>query len=656
MTEGVIDHALLNLSPSRIHEHRRYPMPTGYAGKILRVNLTTRDVSLEQPDDLFYRRYLGGWGLVGYYLLKELKPGIDPLGPDNKLIFATGVFTGAQLTGSGRSAVGAKSPLTGGFGEADVGGFFGAELVRAGYDALIVEGQADKPVYISIVDEKVEIRNASKVWGKETADTERILKEELEDPRTRFSSIGPGGENLVTVACVMNDVNRAAGRSGLGAVMGSKKLKAVAARGSGRKEIQDGEKLREIAQWLMGEGKPLYQGMQDHGTNGGLTSLSSGGGLPTRNFQLGHFEEAEKITGTTLTDTLLKDRATCFSCVVRCKRVVEVKEGPYKTDPVYGGPEYETAAALGSNCGVGDLEAISAGNAICNAASLDTIGAGMMVSFAMECFENGIITEKDTGGLKLNFGNADAMIKLLEMIRDRQGIGDLLAQGYPACIDRWGPEAEKYAVHIKGQPLPMHEPRYKFGLGLGYAISPTGADHVHNIHDTMFTTEVGLGSVYPFGILDPLPADDLSPAKVRLTFYYTHFSLLKNMLGMCLFPPFGPNMVVDIIRAVTGWDTSLFELMKASERGMAMARAFNAREGFTAEDDTLPDRFFEAFASGPLKGVSQNREQLQEALNTLYRMAGWDLEIGAPTSAKYQELGLDWVAEEMEKCGVLGRE
>jgi len=279
-----------------------------------------------------------------------------------------------------------------------------------------------------------------------------------------------------------------------------------------------------------------------------------------------------------------------------------------------------------------------------------------MISFAMECFENGIITEQETGGLKLNFGNADAMIKLLEMIRDRQGIGDLLAQGYQACIDRWGLETEQYAIHVKGQPLAMHEPRYKFGLGLGYAISPTGADHVHNIHDTMFTTEVGLGSVYPFGILDPLPADDLSPAKVRLMFYYTHFSLLKNMLGMCLFPPFGPNMVVDIIRAVTGWDTSLFELMKASERGMALARAFNAREGFTAEDDTLPDRFFEAFPSGPLEGVSQNREQFQEALNTLYLMAGWDPEIGAPTRAKYQELGLDWVAEEMDKCGVLGTE
>ena len=624
-------------------------MPKGYSGKIVRVNLTTGKVSTEEPDDLFYRRYLGGWGFIAHYLLKELKPGIDPLGPDNKLIFATGVFTGAQLTGSGRSAVGAKSPITGGFGEADVGGFFGAELAQAGWDALIVEGKADRPVYISIVDDKVEIKDASKVWGKDTVETERFLKEELGDSRTRFATIGRAGENQVVVACVMNDLHHSAGRTGMGAVMGSKNLKAVAAKASRGKEVHDGVKLREINQWLLGEGKPQYQGMQDHGTDGGLLELSQTGMLPTRNFQLGDFEQAEKITGETMTDTILTRRGTCYACVVRCKREVEVKEGPFKTDSVYGGPEYETCAALGSNCGIGDLEAVARGNAICNGEGLDTIGAGMMVSFAMECFEKGIITEKDTGGLRLNFGNAEAMVRLLEMIVSREGIGDLLAQGYRACVDKWGPEAAKYAIHVKWQPLPMHEPRGKFALGLGYAISPTGADHVHNIHDTELATEVGLEVVYPFGVLEPLPADDLSPAKVRLMYYFTHFSLLKNMLGMCLFPPFDPNMTVDIVRAVTGWDTSLFEMMKAAERGMAMARAFNAREGFAARDDTLPDRFFEAFPSGPLEGVSQDRQQFRAALDTLYQMASWDPVIGAPTRAKYQEFDLDWVVKELEE-------
>ena len=629
-------------------------MPKGYSRKMLRVNLTTGRVSVEEHDDLFYRRYLGGWGFVAYYLLKELKPGIDALGPENKLIFAPGIFTGAPLSGSGRSAVGAKSPVTGGFGEADVGGYFGADLVRAGWDALIVEGKAEKPVYISIVDDRVEIKDACRLWGKDTIEKQRILVEELGDRRTRFATIGKAGENQVVFACIMNDGGHSAGRTGMGAVMGSKNLASIAVRASKPKEVSNRAKLLEIAQWLDTEGKPRYRRLQEHGTDDDLIGLHRDGGLPTRNFQLGQFEASESITGATMTSTILKGRDTCFECVVHCKRVVEVEDGQFKTDPAYGGPEYETTSALGSNCGVGDLAAIAKGNQVCNATGLDTIGGGMMVSFAMECFENGVITEKDTGGLRLNFGNAEAMVTLLEMIANRKGIGALLAQGYRACIDRWGPEAEKYALHVKWQPLPLHEPRYKFGLGLGYAVSPTGADHTHNVHDTMFTTEVGLQSVHHFGILEPLPADDLSLPKVRLVFYHTLSRVLKNMMGLCLFLPFNPNTIVDIVEAVTGWETSLFEMMKAGERGMAMARAFNAREGFAAKDDTLPDRFFEAFDSGPLKGVSQDRQQFQAALSAYYQMAGWDSVIGAPTRGKYAELDLDWVADELDRYEKVG--
>ena len=629
-------------------------MPSGYQGKILRVNLSTGKIWCETPEDDFYRQYIGGWGFVAYYLLKELEPGIDPLGPENLLIFASGIYTGTRLSGSGRSAIGAKSPLTGGFGEGDVGGFFAVELVRAGYDALIVQGQAEKPVYIWIQDDHVEIRDAEKIWGKNTVDTEQILKEEVGEEQARFAVIGKAGENMVVNACVMQDVHHAAGRTGMGAVMGSKRLKAVAARGSGKKEIVDQDTIREINTWLNDGGKTSYKGLQDHGTDGGLKGLSEGGGLPTRNFKLGDFDEAENITGTKMTETILKDRGTCYACVVRCKREVEVAEGAFQTDASFGGPEYETCGALGSNCGVGNLEAVAKGNAICNGEGLDTIGGGMMVSFAMECFENGLITEEDTGGIKANFGNAEAMVKLLEMTCNREGIGDLLAQGYDACIKAWGPEAKEYAIEVKGQPFPMHEPRYKFALGLGYAVSPTGADHVHNIHDTAFTTEVGLGSVMPFGVLKPLPADDLSPAKVRLLKYATDFSLLKNMIGMCLFLPFSPNRTVDLVRAVTGWDTSLFELVKAGERGWAMARAFNAREGFTAKDDYLPDRFYEPFASGPLEGVAHKRHEFRAALDTYYQMSGWDPVLAAPTRAKYQELDLDWVVTNLERYDAVG--
>ena len=629
-------------------------MSNGYAGKVLRVDLTSGRISTEEPGDLFYRRYLGGWGFVAYYLLKELKPGTDPLGPANKLVFAPGIFTGAPLSGSGRSVVGAKSPVTGGFGEADVGGYFGAELARAGWDALIIEGRSEKPMYISIVDDNVEIRDASRVWEEDTIQTQRILGEELGDSGTRFATIGKAGKNQVVFACVIHDDGHSAGRTGMGAVMGSKNLAAVAVRASKAKGIVDKAKLEDIAKWLLDEGKTGYKSLQDHGTNDDLIGLHRDGGLPSYNFREGHFEGAEEITGTTMTDTILKDRGTCYECVVRCKRVVEVNDGPFKVDPEYGGPEYETVSALGSNCGVGDLAAIARGNQVCNAAGLDTIGGGMMVSFAMECFEKGIITEKDTGGLALRFGDPEAMLALLEMIADRRGIGDLLARGYKACIDEWGVEAEKYAFHVKWQPLPMHEPRYKFGLGLGYAVSPTGADHTHNVHDTTFTTDVGLGSVQSFGILEPLPARDLGSAKVRLVYYHTLSRVLKNMIGLCLFLPFSPNKMVDIVSAVTGWETSLFELMKAAERGMAMARAFNTREGFDASDDILPDRFFEPFESGPLKGVSQSREQFQAALATYYQMAGWDPVVGSPTRGKYAELDLDWVAQDLESYGKAG--
>ena len=629
-------------------------MAKGYQGKILRVDLSTGKISCDEPDADFYRQYLGGWGIIAYYLLQELEAGIDPLGPDNKLIFASGAFTGTQLSGNGRSAIGAKSPLTGAFGEADVGGFFAVELIQAGYDALIVEGQSPKPVYLWIDDDKVEIRSAEQLWGKTVNDTEAGIKEELGDDHIHFAAIGRAGENMVANACIMQDLHHAAGRTGMGAVMGSKRLKAVAARGSGKKEIADNEVIKDIRQWLMGEGKPRWQGLQEHGTDGGLGGLDEDGGLPTRNFKDGQFEEAAAITGQRMTETILTSRGTCYACVVQCKRMVTVEKGYFATDPSFGGPEYETVGALGSNCGVGDLEAIAKGNAICNGEGLDTIGGGMMVSFAMECFENGLISEADTGGIKAEFGNAEAMVQLLEMTVAREGIGDLLAQGYQACIDAWGPEAKKFAIEVKGQPLPMHEPRYKFGLGLGYATSPTGADHVHSIHDTGYTTDVGMENMHAFGILEPLPADDLSPAKVRMARYHTNFMILTNMLGICLCLPYSPNRTVDIVRAVTGWDTSLFELMKAAERALAMARAFNAREGFTAADDYLPDRFFDKFESGPLAGVAQKRDEFEAAVKTYYEMAGWDPEVGAPTASKYEELGLGWVAENLERSIAAG--
>ena len=620
-------------------------MAKGYSGKILRVNLSDGKFTVDEPGDLFYRRYLGGWGFIGYFLLNELEPGIDPLGPKNKLIFAPGVFTGVQLSGSGRSAVGAKSPLTGGFGEADAGGYFGAELAHSGWDAVIVEGKSEKPVYLSIQDEKYELKDASHIWGKDVLETQDILKEEIGESRTRFSVIGPAGENLVLFSGIGNDDNHFHGRAGLGAVMGSKNLKALAVRGTVGKEIADEEKIKELRNWMAKDAKPMWEGMQNYGTDGGLLNLSEASGLPTRNFKYGQFEEAEKITGQTMAETILVGRPTCYACVIRCKREVEIPDGPFKTDKKWGGPEYETAGSLGSNCGIGDLAAISKGNEICNSMGLDTIGAGMMVSFAMECFENGLIDEKDTGGVKANFGNGEAMVKLLGMIAKREGIGDLLARGYKPCIEKWGKKAEEYAIHAKWQPMPMHEPRYKFALGLGYAMSPTGADHCHNLHDPALETERGLAPMKPYGVLEPMPAQELSNTKVRALYYMTMTIVLKNMIGMCMFPPIDPNMTTDVVKAVTGWDTSLFELFKAAERGWTMARAFNLREGLTAADDKIPERYFEEFTSGPLEGVAHNHENFDRAKKLYYQIAGWDADTGKPTEAKCIDLDMEWLSE-----------
>lgn len=614
-------------------------MGKGFHNKILRVDLSTREVTVEEPDDDFYRTYFGGWGFVAHYLLTELEPGTDPLGPENPLIFAPGVVTGAPAGGSGRSAVGAKSPLTGGFGGAEVGGYWGAELKRAGWDAVIVTGEAEEPVYLWIKDDEVELRDAAYLWGKESLDVETAIKAELDEQRARVAQIGPAGENLVRYACIIHDVNRAAGRTGLGAVMGSKRLKAVAVRGSQRLDVADQKGVIGIGKWLS---ENVPQTMQDYGTAASVTALDLMGGLPTRNFQEGTFEGAEAITGTTMAETILVKNDTCYACPVRCKRVVEA-EGRYDVAPEYGGPEYETLGAIGSACGIDDLEAIAYANQLCNAYGLDTISTGMTIAWAMECFERGLLTEEETGGLDLHFGNAEAMVALVEQIARREGFGDLLAEGSARASRQMGEETERYAMHVKGQEFPMHEPRIKFALGLGYATSPTGADHMHNIHDTFYAESPGHARAV--GILEPLPADTLGPEKIRLAKYEIDWQVFQNCLGLCMFMPYSKPQVRDLINAVTGWDTTVFEMLKVGERAMAMTRVFNQREGFTPQDDVAHWRFAMPMPAGAAEGVAVSPKTMADALDLYYEMRGWDKQTGAPTDAKLYELGLGWLVD-----------
>jgi len=619
-------------------------MEKRFTGKILRVNLSKKKVSSENLEETFYRRYFGGRGLISYYLLKELKPRIDPLGPENKLIFACGPVTGAPVSGSGRNSVGAKSPLTGAYGEAEAGGFWGAELKQAGFDAIIVEGKASEPVYLWIHDQKVELRDASRLWGLEIKKSQETIRNDLGDNRVKVAQIGPGGEKLVRYASVVNDLNHVAGRCGMGAVMGSKNLKAVAVKGSTRVPVRKPKKLRKLAKWMAQNVDNVAHALHAYGTGDAMDVMEKTGNLPIRNFRDGDFPEVDQISAEAVKEHVRVGMGTCFACVVACKKEVKVKE-PWNVDPEYGGPEYETLASLGSNCGVSDLKAVCKANELCQRYCIDTISTGVTISFAMECFEHGLLTKADTGGMDLSFGNAESMVKMVELIGEKRGLGALLAEGSMRAAEHIGNGAEEFAVHVKGQEVPMHDPRLKRGEALGYAVSPTGADHVHNIHDTFLYPQ--LPKRYAsLGILEAVPVEDFGPKKVRLFKYVMEWRTLNNFLVMCLFTPWSVIQKVDIVRSVTGWNTTAFELMKVVERGNTLTRIFNIREGFTEKDDWLPPRFFQPKTSGALNKTSVNPEELQKAKTLYYDMMGWT-EQGIPKQSTLEELNIAWAADKI---------
>jgi aldehyde:ferredoxin oxidoreductase len=618
-------------------------MASGYHGRILRVDLTAGEISVETPGEVFYRRYLGGAGLVAYYLLREVPPGAEPLGPENRLVFACGPLTGVPLAGSGRNAIGARSPLTGALGEADVGGFWGAELKAAGFDAIVVQGQAASPVYLWIKDGEAELRDAAHLWGLENKETHAAIRQALDEPRARVALCGPAGEKLVRYAAVVADLKHVAGRTGLGAVMGSKNLKAVAVRGTGRAPMADPRRVGELARWLRDNYRELMGQFPDLGTGVSVIPYNAMGALPVHNFRDGHLPGAEEIGREGLAEHVVVDMESCYACAVRCKKVVDL-ETPYGIDPAYGGPEYETAASIGSNCGIADVYAVSKASERLNALGLDSISAGGTIAFAMECFENGLLTLEDTGGLELRFGNAEAMLQAIEQIAARQGIGDLLAEGSRRAAGQIGRGAGRFAVHVKGQELPLHDPRIQHGLGLGYAVSYTGADHCHSAFDRGYEEEEGLGSVRNLGVLEPMPATWLGPEKVRAALYGSLRDHLNNCLGLCMFLPYSHDQVVEAVRAVTGWQTNAWELWKGAERLLTMARAFNVRQGLTPADDRLPPRMAEPLGpDGP--GAPIDPAAIEAALPLYYEMMGWDSQSGVPRRARLVELGVGWVAD-----------
>ncbi len=619
-----------------------------YNGKILKVNLSSAEVEIEKKEEDFYRRYFGGHGIGLYYLLNESGEETDPLGPDNPLVFAPGLLTGQRIPAVPRYIVMAKSPLTNALGKSEAGGWWGPELKKAGFDAIVITGASPKPVYLWIKDGQVEIRDATHLWGRETGETQDGIREELDDKRIQVAQIGPAGENQVLYANIVNNLAHFNGRNGLGAVMGAKNLKAIAVRGTAAPEAENAEQLKEIFSWAVDNisEHPLGSMLHKHGTPGGIKTVNAQGGLPTNNFALGVCDDAEELASEQYS---LKPKG-CYACPVVCKRVVEINEGEIKVDRRYGGPEYETLAAIGSNCGISDLKIVAKANELCNRYTMDTISLGMTISFAMRCFEEGIIGTEDTDGLELKFGNKEVILPLVEKIARREGFGDLLSRGSRRAAEVFGPESEKFLVEVKGQEAPMHDPRIKSGLGLQYALSVNGADHWYAQHDPFFATADGFGVIEmsALGITEPVEPLDTGASKVRMIFYTSLLNSAYDVLGVCMFGYVARSLIpldklAAAVKAATGWNTSWWEMIKAGERALAMAREYNRRQGLAAADDRLPRLFYSFLEKGPFGGkITLEKEQFEAAVALYYGMAGWTAE-GGVTESKLEELGLAWL-------------
>src|SRR5919109_338036 len=501
------------------------------------VDLTRGTVETRTLPEDVYRKYPGGSALAAYLVLQSIPVGADPLGPDNVLVLAVSPLTGLAISGQSRMTACARSPLTNAIGDSQCGGFFPAEMRNAGADAIVFTGQAPEPVYFWLHDGQAELRPAKHLWGKETAEGDRLLKQEVGDDKAEVAQIGPAGENRVRFAAIMNMVNRANGRTGLGAVMGSKRLKAVVVRGSKSPKPAHPEEFRGLVKRLkeLQEANPGIVWFGQYGTAGVLAIQDKMGGQPTRNYTEGTFEDAGAIDGTVMVKTILKERDTCYACVVKCKRVVEVHDPGLDVDPVYGGPEYETLTFFGTMCGVGDLKLLSKASADANKYGMDTISCGATIAWAMEAKAKGLL---DDGGLGLAFGDGASVLRAIEAIALRRGVGDLLAEGSLRAAQKLGPAAVDLTVTVKGQELPAHMPQHKRSLGLIYAVNAFGADHQSSEHDSMLRTKPGsihrrrLGTLGDFGDLD---LRDLSDEKVKFAWTTQKFYSALDSLGLCQF-------------------------------------------------------------------------------------------------------------------------
>ena len=612
----------------------------GYTGKILHISLPLGKITIEEPSEQFYAKYLGGVGLGVKLLYDNTPPRIDPYHPENTFILATGHFSGMGIPTSGKYAAISKSPLTSLIGFGISSGFFGPTLKYAGYDAVVIRGRSRGQTYLFIDDDEVRLRNAIHLKGKDTVETEKQIREEIGDDNVRIACVGPAAEHLVRYACITNDITRQVGRTGLGAVMGSKNLKAIAIRGTNPVEVDVPEKLMQIC----GE---FYERCQtsstekyrDLGTPQNVLVLNEHGALPTKNFQYTTFEHAEAISGEMLKKKFLRKVIACNACAIGCDHIVQVKEGPYAG--AITGLDYESLFALGCCCGVGDLRPVIKAAELCDALGMDTMSAGVTIAFAMECFEKGLITLEDTNGIDLSFGNGDAVVQMVEKIAFREGLGDLLAEGTKRASEKIGKGSTHFAMHVKGLELPGYSIRGLNTAALGFSVSVRGGCHQRNAG---YSPDLK-------GQVDRFKGDvergKLLIGTENLYSVFDSIILCKFMRGAISL-----EEIAMLYTMTTGIHMSEFELLLAGERITNLEKAYNIREGATRADDYPPPRVFkDPIPDGVAKGHYIRKEEYEAMLDGYYAARGWTRE-GIPTKAKLIDLGLEDLIKELYRVEV----
>lgn len=621
-------------------------MNSGYHDAILVADLSTGRFETINPGAEFYRTYLGGSGIGAYFILKETGPNTDPLSAENVMVVAAGPATGAAVSGVSRCCVTSLSPLTGMIGDSQAGGSIGPMIKRAGFDAIVIRGRAAKLSSLIIDGVNISLADASSLAGRTAPEVLDILTAEHDGKNISIMQCGPAGEKLVRFAGIMADRNDAFGRAGMGAVMGSKNLRAIIVKAPGEVTFANPEGMKELARIaakrLPGSGFP--ETLKKYGTPGVIKFQTEAGNLATHNYARSWHKDYMSLDGSSYEPTIGAGSTSCFGCIVSCRKKVKA-ETPYAVSDAMGGPEFETLGMLGSNLDITDPVAVARANELCNNFGLDTITMGSIAGYLFECSERGLMGTGETGGKKLGFGDPEALFWLIEATARREGIGNACAEGFEALIQQLGEKTRPCAVHVKGAGLPVHMPQFKPSLSLMYAVCPIGPDHMSSEHDWLLASnsEAGKG----LGILGQEDNASTSLNKVRMTAYSQIYYSLLDSLSLCMFV-WGPGSlytyreVEELVSAATGWQATFWELMKAGERRINMMRHVNARRGFTKEQDLLPERLFDPLPEGPSKGRHVEKISFNRMKDEYYGFMGWDPVTGNPSRGKMLELGLEW--------------